>query len=48
MTKLVFDDKHRIGTWVAEKTEQSVSWGDFYAMGAERDGEIIAGVVFNN
>lgn len=46
--RLVFDDKERIGQWVADKVEQRASWGSFYAMGAERDGEILAGIVFNN
>jgi RimJ/RimL family protein N-acetyltransferase len=45
---LIFDDKLRVGQWVADQTEQSASWGDFYAMGVERDGEIVAGFVFNN
>lgn len=48
MAKLVFDDKDRIAFWVAEKTGQTCSWGGFYAMGAEVDGSIVAGVVFNN
>lgn len=45
---LVFEDKERIGAWVAERVGQLSSWGDFYAMGAELDGEIVSGVVFNN
>jgi len=48
MIDLVFDQKQRVGQWVAEQVEQTASWGDFYAMGAEQDGELIAGVVFNN
>ena len=48
LTRFVFDDKHRVGAWVAEQTGQTGGWGDFYAMGAERNGEIIAGIVFNN
>lgn len=47
-TRFIFDDKHRVGAWVAGRTDQRCSWGDFYAMGAERDGEIVAGIVFNN
>ena len=47
-SRLVFDEKDRVGTWVAERVGQLASWGDFYAMGAERDGELVAGVVFNN
>lgn len=45
---LIFDDKDRVGKWVAEKVDQVSSWGDFYAMGAEVKGEIVSGVVFNN
>lgn len=45
---LVFDDKERVGAWVADQVEQTSSWGDFYAMGAEANGEIVSGVVFNN
>lgn len=46
--RLVFDDKERVAKWVAEQVEQSASWGSMYAMGAERDGELVAGVVMNN
>lgn len=47
-SRLVFDEKDRVGKWVAEQVEQSAAWGSFYAMGVERDGEIVAGIVFNN
>lgn len=46
--RLVLDEKERVGAWVAERVEQSAGWGDFYAMGAERNGELVAGVVLNN
>lgn len=46
--RLIFDDKERVGEWVAEEVEQRCSWGSFYAMGAEVDGQITSGVVFNN
>lgn len=45
---LVFADKERVGTWVAKQVGQLSSWGDFYAMGAELNGELVSGVVFNN
>jgi RimJ/RimL family protein N-acetyltransferase len=48
MTRLILDDSERVGAWVAEKTDQSVAWGDFYAMGAEDNDEVIAGIVINN
>lgn len=45
---LIFDQKERIGAWVAEQVQQSAHWGGFYAMGVEQDGQIVAGVVINN
>ncbi len=45
---LVFDDKERVAAWVADQVDQTSSWGDFYAMGAEANGQIVSGVVFNN
>jgi RimJ/RimL family protein N-acetyltransferase len=48
MTDLVFDQKERVGAWVAAKVGQKADWGSFYAMGVESGGNIIAGVVFNN
>lgn len=45
---LIIDQKERFGAWVAEQVEQTASWGSFYAMGIELDGEIVAGVVVNN
>lgn len=47
-SNLVFDDKERVGSWVAERVKQLASWGDFYAMGAELNGELVSGVVYNN
>ncbi len=46
--RLVFDQKVRVGTWVADQVDQTGSWGDYFAMGIEDKGEIIAGIVFNN
>ena len=48
MAELVFDQKERVGAWVAQRTEQTCDWGGFYAMGLEQDGEIVAGIVMNN
>lgn len=48
MGRLVTDQKERVAEWVAQRVEQSASWGSFYAMGVERDGELVAGVVVNN
>ena len=46
-TRLVFDQKERVAAWTAERAGHYGAWGDFYAMGAERDGELICGLVFN-
>lgn len=48
MDELVFDQKEAVGAWVAQQVGQTCEWGSFYALGIVRDGEIIAGVVFNN
>jgi len=45
---MILDQKARIGEWVARHVEQTSSWGGFYAMGVEKGGEIVAGVVINN
>lgn len=47
-SRLIYDDKHRVGDWVAARVEQAAGWGSFYAMGVEREGEIVAGIVLNN
>ena len=47
-TKLIFDEKARVADWVAERVGQLSPWGGYYAMGAETNGELVAGVVFNN
>lgn len=47
-SRLIFDDKERVGAWVADQVGQAATWGSFYAMGAEVDGELVAGIVFNN
>jgi RimJ/RimL family protein N-acetyltransferase len=48
MAQLVFDQSARVGEWVAERVDQRGSWGDFYALGIEADGQIMGGVVINN
>lgn len=47
MIRYIFDDKERVGQWVAEQVDQDTHWGSFYAMGVEKDGELVAGVVMN-
>ena len=48
MAELIFDQKERIGAWVAEQVNQTADWGSFYAMGIIREDAVIAGVVLNN
>lgn len=48
MGTLVHGQDDRVGSWVAQRVEQSASWGAFRAFGMERDGELVAGVVVNN
>ena len=48
MSTLVFDQSERVGAWVAQQVGQTADWGGAYAMGVEMNGEIVAGVVFNN
>lgn len=48
MATLVFDQPARVGAWVAQQVGQTADWGSFYAMGVEMNGELVAGVVFDN
>jgi RimJ/RimL family protein N-acetyltransferase len=44
----VIDDKARVAEFVARQVEQKSSWGGYNAIGIERDGAIVAGIVVNN
>jgi RimJ/RimL family protein N-acetyltransferase len=44
-SRLVFDEKVRVAEWVAERIGHYASWGDYYAMGAELNGDLVSGVV---
>jgi len=46
--KLIYTEKERFSVWVAKQVGHEGSWGDYYALGVEHNGEIIAGVVINN
>lgn len=46
-SRLIFDDKERVAAWVAERVGHISSWGDYYAMGAELNGELVSGIVLN-
>lgn len=46
--EIIYDQKERFAEWVAMQVNHVGSWGEFYALGVVRNGEIIAGVVINN
>lgn len=48
MNRLVFDDRERVGRWVAQGGDPLARYGDYYAMGAERNGELVAGIVVDH
>lgn len=48
MGTVVTDQPLRVASWVAGKVGQDTPWGDCYALGVERGGEIVSGVVLNN
>jgi RimJ/RimL family protein N-acetyltransferase len=48
MAQLVFDQPEPVSEWVAQKVGHIGSWGEYYAIGIEADGQIVAGVVINN
>lgn len=47
MIQYLFDESERVGKWVADQINDDCHWGNFYAMGVEKDGELVAGVVIN-
>lgn len=47
MATFIFDQSARVGKWVADQINDGCEWGNFYAMGVEKDGELVAGVVIN-
>lgn len=48
MNRLVFDDRERVGRWVAHGGDPLARYGNYYAMGAERNGEMVAGIVVDH
>jgi len=46
--RLIFDDKKRVGQWVADQVEYLAEWGGYYAMGVELNGEIVSGTVIQS
>ena len=47
-SRLVFDEKVRVGAWVADRVKFFSPWGGYYAMGAELKGELTSGVVIQS
>jgi len=47
-SRLIFDDKERVGSWVAERVGFFSPFGGYYAMGAELNGELTSGVVIQS
>jgi RimJ/RimL family protein N-acetyltransferase len=48
MGKLIFDDRERVARWVAQGGDPLARYGNYYAMGAEREGELVAGIVIDH
>tara|TARA_R100000329_G_scaffold54013_1_gene49339 strand:- start:2178 stop:2645 length:468 start_codon:yes stop_codon:yes gene_type:complete len=48
-SRLIFDDISRVGEWVADQMPDGASpWHEYYAMGAEANGDLVSGIVFEN
>jgi RimJ/RimL family protein N-acetyltransferase len=41
-------DRDRVGAWVVDRVPYVDSWGEYTAIGLERNGELVAGAVFNH
>ena len=48
MRTIVTGQKERVGKWASERLGNTSDWHDYEAMGVEKDGELIAGVVFGD
>lgn len=48
MRKLITNDRARVGAWVAERVGRPTPWTTDGAIGLEKDGELIAGIVIDN
>ena len=47
-SRLIFDDKYRVGELVADQMTDGADWHNYYAMGAETKGDIVSGIVFES
>lgn len=48
MGRLIYDDRERVARWVAQGDDPLARYGSYYAMGMERDGELVAGIVMDH
>lgn len=48
MKRIVWDQPERVGRWVCERTDGHFDAGCSTAIGLERDGDLIAGVLFDH
>ena len=48
MRRIVVGEKERVGLWVAPRIKRGLEWHGYEAIGLEKDGELIAGVVFDS
>lgn len=47
MKRLVTNDRTRVGRWVAERVGRGTPWVTDAALGLEKDGELVAGIVLD-
>lgn len=45
--KIILNDPDRVGEWVAHHIGRKVGWSAWYAIGVEKCGQLIGGVVMN-
>lgn len=45
---VIVGQKDRVGAWVAERVRARSGWANYEAIGLEKDGELVAGVVFDS
>ena len=48
MKRLVLNERVRVGAWVAERVGRSTPWVKDGALGLEKDGELVAGIVLDS
>ena len=48
MGTIIYDQTARVSAWVAAKMGRTVAFAGHYAMGLERNGDMVAGIVMDN